>query len=965
MKEVISQEIIESFLNGADPEEFIVGVEYDYPSNKIYKIIQDPERGKIVKPDTFTPFLWVGDLVGLGFYNESKTDQKRAMAKHGILIEKLETRGNERLENGLKFLVKSIKSYTNLVSFFKEGGLDPWGEKTRQHFQILSPVEQYLVQTKKRLFKGIEDYGGVYRFVFDIETTGLDPETCKIILIGVKDNRGLQKTIPAFGDDGEKNCIEEFFEIIRENKPTIIGGYNSAFFDWPFILKRAEILGVDVSGLTQIFTKQGMKEKEGMLKLANEIESYKQHVIWGFNIIDIAHAVRRAQAINSEIKSWGLKYITTYLEKEKQNRIYVEGNKISKIYLENESYYVNPKTGGYKQIGEPGTEGLLERYPGKFEIWTGRKIVEQYLDDDLYETMVVDDSFSQSTFLLSKLVPTTYERAATMGTATLWKIIMLAWSYENNLAIPSKDEKRAFTGGLSRLLNVGYAENIVKFDYSSLYPSIQLVYDVFPDCDIMGVQKSMLKYFRNIRIKYKHLAGELKDSDPVLSEMYDRKQLPIKIFINAYFGSLSAPHVFPWGEMDSGETITCIGRQCLRMMIMFFMKKGYKPLVMDTDGVNFETPKTAKDALYIGKGLNELVVEGKEYHGIEADTAEFNDIFMRNEMGLDIDYTAPSCINVSRKNYIIKLVKKGKEKIKLTGNTIKSKKLQTYVVEFLDEGLKYLLNGDGLSFVELYYDYVEKIYNKEISLSKIANKSRVKMSVNDYKKHCKKTTKAGSLMSRQAHMELIVLNDYPAGLGDTIYYINNGEKKSSGDVTKINKPTKKQQQDYIDKHGEPMPSDYVQVNCYMIPEKDIVNNPDLKGDYNVARYLSNFNKRVEPLLVAFNPSIREDILIEDPKDRQYFTKLQCELVNGFPLKEDGQDKFDEVMTLSEGEVVFWNRVGRDPYFMYVEDSLQLVDQYWVDHNRKVLKNQAQSVKSNEDEIIITNTNDLALHAIES
>ena len=607
---------------------------------------------------------------------------------------------------------------------------------------------------------------------------------------------------------------------------------------------------------------------------------------------------------------------------------------------------------------------MLEKYPGKFEIWPGRKIVEQYLDDDLYETMVVDDSFSQSTFLLSKLVPTTYERAATMGTATLWKLIMLAWSYENKLAIPSKDEKRAFTGGLSRLLNVGYARNIVKFDYSSLYPSIQLVYDVFPDCDIMGVQKSMLKYFRNIRIKYKLLAGELKDSDPVLAEMYDRKQLPIKIFINAYFGSLSAPHVFPWGEMDSGETITCIGRQCLRMMIMFYMKKGYKPLVMDTDGVNFETPETAKDAIYIGKGLNELVIEGKEYRGIEADTAEFNDIFMRNEMGLDIDYTAPACINVSRKNYIIKLIKKGKEKIKLTGNTIKSKKLQTYVVEFLDEGLKYLLNGDGLSFVELYYDYVEKIYNKEIPLSKIANKSRVKQSLNDYKKHIQKTTKSGSLMSRQAHMELILQNNHSAGLGDTIYYINNGEKKSSGDVTKINKPTKKQQQDYIDKHGEPMPSDYVQVNCYMIPEKDIVDNPDLKGDYNVPRYLTNFNKRVEPLLVAFNPSIREDILIEDPKDRQYFTKLQCELVNGFPLKEDGQDKFDEVMTLSEGEVVFWNRVGRDPYFMYVEDSLQLVDQYWVDHNRKVLKNQAQSIKSNEDEIIVTNSNDFALHAIE-
>jgi hypothetical protein len=488
---------------------------------------------------------------------------------------------------------------------------------------------------------------------------------------------------------------------------------------------------------------------------------------------------------------------------------------------------------------------------------------------------------------------------------------------------------------------------------------------VFPDCDVMGVQKSMLKYFRNIRIKYKHLAGELKDSDPVASEMYDRKQLPIKIFINAYFGSLSAPHVFPWGEMDSGETITCIGRQCLRMMIMFYMKKGYKPLVMDTDGVNFETPDSAKDAVYVGKGLNELVIEGKEYIGIEAHTAEFNDIFMRNEMGLDIDYTAPSCINVSRKNYIIKLIKKGKEKIKLTGNTIKSKKLQTYVVEFLDEGLKYLLNGDGHSFVELYYNYVNKIYNKEIPLSKIANKARVKQSVLEYKKHVQKTTKSGSLMSRQAHMELILENDYPAGLGDTIYYVNNGIKKSSGDVQKVTKPTKKQQEEFFAKHGRSMPDGFIEINCYMIPEKEITSNPDMLGDYNVARYLSNFNKRVEPLLVAFKPEIREDILIEDPNNRQYFTKTQCELVNGFPLKESGQDKFDEVMTLSDSEVVFWNKVGRDPFFMYVENSLELADQYWVDHNRKVLQLEAASTVSNEDEIIGNDNGDLILHVSES
>jgi hypothetical protein len=51
--------------------------------------------------------------------------------------------------------------------------------------------------------------------------------------------------------------------------------------------------------------------------------------------------------------------------------------------------------------------------------------------------------------------------------------------------------------------------------------------------------------------------------------------------------------------------------------------------------------------------------------------------------------------------------------------------------------------------------------------------------------------------------------------------------------------------------------------------------------------------------------------------------------------------------------------------MYVENSLELADPFWVDHNRKVISFQEQSTKSNEEEIIETNGNDYALHAIES
>ena len=49
--------------------------------------------------------------------------------------------------------------------------------------------------------------------------------------------------------------------------------------------------------------------------------------------------------------------------------------------------------------------------------------------------------------------------------------------------------------------------------------------------------------------------------------------------------------------------------------------------------------------------------------------------------------------------------------------------------------------------------------------------------------------------------------------------------------------------------------------------------------------------------------------------------------------------------------------------MYVEDSLNIVDQRWVDYNRKVVSFQAESVKDLKDEEIIENNgHDYAYHA---
>jgi DNA polymerase elongation subunit (family B) len=917
---MISNEEIENFLQGNDDEKYIVSVEYDYVKDCVWKILEHPIHGKQIKKDTFIPFAWVGDLRGLNFYKSSKALQKEAMTKHKIVIEKLRTDGNERLEKGLTFMVKSLNGYRSLIQFFRDGGVDPWGETTKGLVLILPPVEQFLVTKEKRLFKGFDDYNSITRFVFDLETTSLEPKDGRIFMIGMKTNKGFSQVIECSDEDQEREGIIKFFNTIDELKPSIIASYNGFNFDWFWIFERAKALKLDIKKIAKTLNPiNPIKQSESMLKLANEVERFNQTSMWGYNVVDTLHAVRRAQAINSSIKSAGLKYITQYIKAEAPDRVYIDHTDIGPFYAKKEEFWLNIQNGKYKKVGvDPKIDDACSKHSSIYIKTTGDDLVERYLDDDLEETLTVDEEFNQGSFLLASLVPTTYERVSTMGTATLWEIQMRAWSYKNMLAIPKKNEKTEFVGGLSRLLKVGYSTDVLKLDFSSLYPSIQLVHDVFPTCDITGAMKGMLNYFRNTRIKYKNLAKEYQDIDKKQATSYDRKQLPIKIFINSMFGALSAPQVYHWGEQ-----ITCTGRQYLRQMLRFFMKRGYTPLVCDTDGMNFSLPEGGvDDRRYIGKGKNWLVKEGKEYTGYDADVAEFNDTFMKGAMGLDCDGTWKSCMNIARKNYA---TMEHNGKIKLTGNSIKSKKLPLYIEDFLDKGIKMLLEGNGQAFVEWYYEYLEVIFNQQIPLMKIAQRAKVKLSIDDYKKRSSQKTKAGNMMSMMAHMELAIRDGIAVSLGDVIFYVNNGIKASHGDVQKVNeKMSKKEKEQYSLFHGkEPVLGSHVQLNCYRIDPSDLENNPTMTGEYNVARAIVTFNKRIEPLLIVFNEEVRNNLIVTDPKDRGLFTKEQCRLTNGIPFESGDQDSIEDLLTITDQEMVYWGKRGIDPEYIY-----ELAEEGW-------------------------------------
>jgi hypothetical protein len=67
------------------------------------------------------------------------------------------------------------------------------------------------------------------------------------------------------------------------------------------------------------------------------------------------------------------------------------------------------------------------------------------------------------------------------------------------------------------------------------------------------------------------------------------------------------------------------------------------------------------------------------------------------------------------------------------------------------------------------------------------------------------------------------------------------------------------------------------------------------------------------------------------------------------MKEAHQDTLEEVLSLSDMELTFWKNVGIDPYYMYIDDTLNLVDVEWVEKNRVMMEEYVKQNKKIDQE----------------
>ena len=665
MHDPITTEDINKFFEGSDPMKRIVAIELGYDNAEAEIVYINDEGQKRIKKEPFKPFAWAKNSACIRMFGGQRGTLRAKMREYGIKVKPLYTcrednpYPNEKLANGYKYLFYATHkmSMGKFQNFFNEAGTPLKSKKkdddaSSQEFMYLQPAEQFMIETGKRFFKGYDNYDDLKRMSFDLETEGLNPRKHHISQIGIRTNKGYEKIITITGstieekERNELNAINEFVQIIADEQPDVIFGHNTENFDWDFIIVRCQQYGIDFQQLSGQYLREGIykQKRPTTLKLGGEVETYYATVMKYHNIVDSLHAVRRAMATDSSFESANLKYSTKYLHLNKHNRVYVPGNLIDSTWLVTDPVYAfNNENGDWYKVTDE------KPIQNGYQFVTGKYIVERYLLDDIWEADKVELTLHETDFQLTKIMPTTFMRVCTMGTATQWKLILLTWSYLHNLAIPSLGKNKKYTGGLSRLLVTGYMTDICKGDYAALYPTTQITWNIEPATDFMHVTLPMLKYVLLQREEHKGLKkksekaaeniyNKLKEIDKDSEEYiqlseerntlladkvnHDNQQLVLKKLANSWFGSLGCPGLNPWGDLTAAEKTTCIGRMLLRIMIYRLKELGYIPIVGDS--VTGDTPlfiKYKNNGMIDIKPISEIIDEnsiekdelGREY----------------------------------------------------------------------------------------------------------------------------------------------------------------------------------------------------------------------------------------------------------------------------------------------------------------------------------------------------------------
>lgn len=437
-----------------------------------------------------------------------------------------------RLEGNLYY--KWGKQYENRSEFMQ----DRQQYKKYDCFSIYDEREATLIKDGYTFVKDMSPFD-ISICAMDIETTGLNPNNkdAKILLIANtfrKLGKYERKLFCYDQYENESKMLLAWCDWIRHHNPSFILGHNVFGFDLHYINERAKYHGIELTlGRDNSLLKKGKFEKKFRVDGSRDL-SYYDYRIWGREIIDTMHLAYKYDAYTRKYNSYGLKPIMKYEGWGDPNRPEYDASKIRENFL-------NP----------------IE--------W---EKIKSYCRADGDDCIILFDKMIPPFFYQTQSIAKPIQKIMQSASGSQLNSIMLRAYLQDGHSIPKSDESNEYQGAYS-LGIPGVYSNCIKWDISSLYPSIIIEYNISPGYkDPNHYFMELVKYFREERLKNKQLAKETQNLH------YSHLEQSQKIFINSLFGFMSTPGL-NFNNPSGAASITKYGREILNKAIIWATNKSY------------------------------------------------------------------------------------------------------------------------------------------------------------------------------------------------------------------------------------------------------------------------------------------------------------------------------------------------------------------------------------------------------
>ncbi len=472
-----------------------------------------------------------------------------------------------------------------------------------------------VVKSRPRVLHDKTDLPDFRILAFDIEVYNPrgtpHPERDPVLIIATCLN-GEVELFVCDDSKNDKKIIKEFVDYVLQTDPDIIVGYNSNNFDWPYLTKRSEVVGVKLN-----ITRSSSRPEPSV---------YGHWSVIGRANVDLYNIVEDM----ADIKLKSLDYVAEYFGiLPRSQRVLIPGHRI-------------------------------------YEYWddkSKRPLLLKYAEEDVISTYKLAEKLLPFLIQLSYIagLPLDQVAAASVGMRVEWMVMYRA--YRLGELAPNRVERQGETyrGAIVLEPKPGLHENVAVLDFTSMYPSIMIKYNVSPDTYIdpsewdkyteyyeapevkhrfrkepPGLYKTILEELLAKRKEIRELMKRLPDDSPE-KKLLDERQKALKVMANAMYGYCGWTGA-RWYKREVAEAVTAWARAIMRSVLSYAKKISLEVIYGDTDSLFVKNipEKIQKLIDYVERELGFEIKIDKIYKRILFTEAKKRYVGLREDDKIDI-----------------------------------------------------------------------------------------------------------------------------------------------------------------------------------------------------------------------------------------------------------------------------------------------------------------------------------------